>query len=122
MADDKAPTLRIKGTNIKPDTLGEVAWGMMQEYCENVGVNALDTTTGGDPKITVAAFGTVIEGMIITGGAKLELSGIEMLGLLENVKLSISHQMHNRRDHALYKRASAAVRKQKERPDAAVTS
>jgi hypothetical protein len=115
MPDDKRPTLEVKGRNIKPDTLGEVAWASMQEYCDKIGHDALDQPLGGSLSLAKAALGSVIESQIILAANKLGLDLIDMLGMIERAKANILKQVEAQQARHLYQRAAAEVAaKQKE--------
>ena len=109
MADEKVPSLRVKVQNIQPDSLGEVAAAMMQEYCLRASPATLNQPTSGDEQLTKAAFGSIVESMLILGSTKLGYGLIDMLGLIERVKFSIVRQVEAQQSRQLYQRAASEV-------------
>ena len=122
MAEQKTPSLHVTGKNIAPHTLGEVAWAVMQEYCDKASVEALMQPTTGDEQLVKAAFGSIIESMIILGATKLNYGLIDMLGITERIKFSIMKQVDAQQTRQLYARAKASLLAEQQTKEAALVA
>lgn len=109
---DKQPRITVKGHNIKPETMGELAVGMLTEYVSIVKPATLDTEIGDDRRFQRAAVGSVLESILILTANKLGLDLIDMLGILERTKGNVLKQVDAQQSRHLYERAKRELDQQ----------